>query len=59
MCKIVFIEPKASNLHIFSQFLLPRLGSFILGTMMKQRGWDVEIILEEREKKIAQQSLEA
>lgn len=50
MCKIVFIEPKASNLHIFSQFLLPRLGSFILGTMMKQRGWDVEIILEEREK---------
>lgn len=47
MSKIVFIEPKSPNLHIFSQFTLPRLGSFILGTMMKQRGWEVEIIVEE------------
>ena len=44
---MIFIEPKAPNLHIFSQFALPRLGSFILGTMMKQRGWDVEVIVEE------------
>ncbi len=40
MPKIVFIEPKAPNLHIFSQFPLPRLGTLILGTMMKERGWD-------------------
>lgn len=48
MSKIVFIEPKAPNLHIFSRFPLPRLGSIILGTMMKQRGWEVEIFIEER-----------
>jgi len=47
MPKIVFIEPKAPNLHIFSQFQLPRLGLFILGTIAKQEGWDVDIIVEE------------
>ena len=47
MPKIVFIEPQAPNLHIFSQFPLPRLGSLILGTMMKERGWDVELFVEE------------
>jgi radical SAM superfamily enzyme YgiQ (UPF0313 family) len=47
MSKIVFIEPKAPNLHIFSRFPLPRLGPIILGTMMKQRGWEVEIFVEE------------
>ncbi len=47
MPKIVFIEPRAPNLHIFSQFPLPRLGALILGTMMKHRGWDVEVYVEE------------
>lgn len=47
MAKMVFIEPKAPNLHIFSKFPLPRLGSFLLGTLMKERGWDVEIFVEE------------
>jgi radical SAM superfamily enzyme YgiQ (UPF0313 family) len=50
MSKIIFIEPKAPNLHIFSKFMLPRLGSYILGTLAKQRGWDVEIIYEEMQK---------
>jgi anaerobic magnesium-protoporphyrin IX monomethyl ester cyclase len=50
MPKIVFIEPKAPNLHIFSQFYSPRLGSIILGTLMKQRGWEVEILIEENRK---------
>jgi radical SAM superfamily enzyme YgiQ (UPF0313 family) len=47
MGKIVFIEPKAPNLHIFSRYPLPRLGPILLGTMMKQRGWEVEIFVEE------------
>lgn len=46
MPKIVFVEPKAAEEHIFAQFKLPRLGVIILGTMMKERGWDVEIIIE-------------
>jgi len=47
MPKVVFIEPRAPNLHIFSQFPLPRLGTLILGTMMKRRGWEVEVFVEE------------
>ncbi|MBN1780621.1 radical SAM protein [bacterium] len=46
MPKMVFIEPKSSNIHIFSKFPLPRLGSFVLGTLMKNRGWDVDIVVE-------------
>lgn len=47
--KIVFIEPKSPNLHIYSRFVIPRLGSLILGTIMKQLGWNVQVILEENQ----------
>jgi radical SAM superfamily enzyme YgiQ (UPF0313 family) len=47
MSRLVFIEPKAPNLHIFSKFPLPRLGILLLGTIMKARGWDVEVFIEE------------
>jgi len=50
MSRIIFIEPKAPNLHIYSQFKLPRLGLYILGALMKKRGWDVDVIYEEKEK---------
>jgi radical SAM superfamily enzyme YgiQ (UPF0313 family) len=45
--RISFIEPRAPNLHIFSEFPLPRLGTLILGTMMKRRGWEVEVFVED------------
>jgi len=47
--KIVFIEPKPPNIHIFSKFKSPRLGIFILGKMMLERGWDVEVFVEDME----------
>jgi len=47
MPRIVLIEPQAPNLHIFSQYPLPRLGVLLLGTMMKQRGWEVEVYVED------------
>lgn len=47
MKKIIFIEPKPPGEHIFSRFALPRIGIFILATMMKQRGWHAEIIVED------------
>lgn len=47
--KIVFIEPKSPNLHIFSKFVIPRLGTLILGTIMKKMNWDVQVIIEENE----------
>ncbi len=47
MKKIVFIEPKPPGEHIFTQFALPRIGIYILATMMKKRGWDVQILVED------------
>ncbi len=47
MPMMVFIEPKAPNVHTFSDFPLPRLGALILGTIMKRRGWDVEVYIED------------
>ncbi len=47
--RIIFIEPKSPNLHIYSKFVIPRLGILILGTIMKQMNWDVHVILEENE----------
>ncbi|MBW1870828.1 MAG: B12-binding domain-containing radical SAM protein [Deltaproteobacteria bacterium] len=45
--KIVMVEPKAPGKHIFSRFLLPRLGLPILGTLAANRGIDVSIYVEE------------
>ncbi len=46
--KLIMIEPKAPNLHIFSGFSLPRLGSVLLGTLAGKLGWDVTVIIEEQ-----------
>lgn len=45
--RIVFIEPKSPDSHIFSIYPLPRLGSVILGTMLKKAGHDVSVFVEE------------
>ena len=47
MSRIVFIEPKSPNLHIYSQFVLPRLGCIILRTLMTNRGWDADLFIEQ------------
>jgi radical SAM superfamily enzyme YgiQ (UPF0313 family) len=47
MPKIALIEPQSPNLHIFSKFPSPRLGTVLLGTIMKKRGWDVELFVED------------
>ncbi len=45
--KITLIEPKAPGLHIFSRVKLPRLGLPMIGTLLKQKGHDVKIFVEE------------
>ena len=50
MPRIIFIEPRAPNLHIFSQFYSPRLGIFILGALARRHGWEADVIVEEWEK---------
>ncbi len=47
---ILFIEPKTENLHIYAKFNLPRLGSPLLATIMREQGFQVRVcFMTERE----------
>jgi radical SAM superfamily enzyme YgiQ (UPF0313 family) len=45
--KIIFLEPKAPGFHIYSKWSLPRLGTVMLGTVLRDLGHDVKIYVEE------------
>ncbi|HNQ87533.1 MAG TPA: radical SAM protein [Verrucomicrobiota bacterium] len=46
---MLFIEPTAAQVNIFSQFTLPRLGSFILAGLVNRRGsWRARVFVEGR-----------
>ena len=47
--KLVFIEPKSTHLHIYSRVCIPRLGSVLLGTLMRNQGFDVRVYIEDIE----------
>ncbi len=42
--RITLIEPKNDHLHIFSKFVLPRLGNVLLATIMRDRGYAAEAL---------------
>jgi radical SAM superfamily enzyme YgiQ (UPF0313 family) len=45
--KLVFVEPKSTHLHIYSRVCIPRLGSVLLGTIMRAKGYDVRVYVED------------
>jgi radical SAM superfamily enzyme YgiQ (UPF0313 family) len=45
--KIVFIEPAASKANVYSKLHMPLLGPLYLGTILKNRGHEVEVYNEE------------
>ena len=45
--KILFIEPRAPREHIFSRVAIPRLGSLLLGTILRDQGLEVNVVVEE------------
>ncbi|MFH1741783.1 MAG: radical SAM protein [bacterium] len=45
--KIVFIETASSHLHVYSRIHIPRLGCILLGTILKERGYDVNVFVED------------
>ncbi|MGQ9561223.1 MAG: B12-binding domain-containing radical SAM protein [Candidatus Oleimicrobiaceae bacterium] len=48
MAKVILIEPKAPNLHIFTRFPLPRLGTILLATIAREKGWEAAVFVEEQ-----------
>ncbi|MCC6158890.1 MAG: B12-binding domain-containing radical SAM protein [Deltaproteobacteria bacterium] len=47
MSKVVFLEPRAANPHIFSGFGIPRLGSVLLATILRGLGHDAGVFVED------------
>jgi len=45
--RILFIEPKSPAEHVFSLARIPRLGSVLLATIMRDRGHQVRVVVEE------------
>jgi radical SAM superfamily enzyme YgiQ (UPF0313 family) len=47
--KILFIEPKAPGLHIFTAFAIPRLGGVLLASLAKSKGYECTVVIEDIE----------
>jgi radical SAM superfamily enzyme YgiQ (UPF0313 family) len=47
MKNIYFIEAKSPGSHIFSFTVLPRLGSILLATILKNRGYNTKVFIED------------
>jgi hypothetical protein len=48
---MLFLEPAAEQVNIFSQFTLPRLGSFVLAGLVNRRaGWHARVFVEGRQR---------
>jgi radical SAM superfamily enzyme YgiQ (UPF0313 family) len=45
--KLVFVEPKSTHLHVYSRVTIPRLGSVLLATIMRDLGYDVRVYVED------------
>ena len=44
---ISFIEVKSPGAHIFSRFPIPRLGSILLSTILRDEGYNVRVFIED------------
>ncbi|RPJ03807.1 MAG: radical SAM protein, partial [Spirochaetaceae bacterium] len=51
---IVFIEPKATGLHIYSRYCLPRLGNILLATLAKRAGYKVRVLFHDEQEVYAE-----
>lgn len=47
MKNIYFIETKSPGAHIFSRTPLPRLGTILLATILKNRGYNTKVFIED------------
>lgn len=45
--KVCFVEPGAPGLHIYKNFPVPRIGSVLLGTILRDLGYDVRVYIED------------
>lgn len=56
--KIIFIEPKAPDVHVYNRMPLPRLGSLLLGTILQNNGCEVKVQIEALSGKLNMSAIE-
>ena len=44
--RVVLLEPQAPGIHIYSRFGLPRIGVVLLGTILRELGYEVTVMVE-------------
>jgi radical SAM superfamily enzyme YgiQ (UPF0313 family) len=44
--RVVLLEPEAPGIHIYSRFGLPRIGVVLLGTILREQGYEVTVMVE-------------
>lgn len=45
--RFLFIEPRSPVEHVFSRARIPRLGTILLGTLLRNQGLEVRVIIED------------
>ncbi|MEW6186760.1 MAG: radical SAM protein [Thermodesulfobacteriota bacterium] len=45
--RILLVEPRSPAEHVFSRARIPRLGTILLGTMLRDQGYESRVIIEE------------
>jgi len=45
--RIILIEPRSPVEHVFSRARIPRLGTILLGTMLRNQGYEARVLIEE------------
>jgi radical SAM superfamily enzyme YgiQ (UPF0313 family) len=44
---VVLVEPKSQGSHVFERIIIPRLGAVVLGTILKEKGYSVKVLIED------------
>ncbi len=57
--KIALIETKSTHINVYSKITIPRLGSVLLGTILRDRGYDVDVYIEDIQDVDINRALEA
>lgn len=47
MKKIIIVESKSPGAHVFSRVQIPRLGAILLGTILRDKGYDIKVYVED------------
>jgi len=55
--RIILIEPRSPAEHVFSRARIPRLGTILLGTMLRDQGYEARIIVEETSGSVTEDDL--